>query len=98
MVRDHNQACALANANRIVQFIAKLPVEIELCAEDGFLAAVRSDEAVSHILASKVHVRHHPHELSVLTEFQFSTCFPVGCSRRNTLPGICERLRRECDV
>src|SRR5262249_25701459 len=67
-------------------------------AEDSLLSAVRSDESIRHVFATKVHVRHHPHELSILTEFKFTASLKVRCSCRNALLRIYEGFWSKCDV
>src|SRR5439155_8055311 len=96
-MRDHYHARALSHPNRLLQFVPQLPVEIEFRAQDRFLSPIRSNETEGHIFAAQMHVRHEPHELSILTEFQFTAGLPIRLTRWNTLAWICEGFRRQCD-
>ena len=78
-------------------FVAKLPVEIELRAQHVFFSPVRIDQPERHVLAAQVHVRHEPDQFRILSECQFAFGFPVRFAGGNGLSRIHEMLRRHHD-
>src|SRR4029079_10067938 len=71
------------HANRFLDLIAELPVEVELRAENDIASPVRIFEEQRHLLTSKVHLRHQPHELHVTDKREFAASFKVGLTGGN---------------
>ena len=79
------------------QFVAELPMEIEIGAQHGLLVAIREYQTIGHVLAAKVHVRHEPGQFRILSECQFANGFVVCCAGRNGFSNVDQVFGRHDD-